>query len=363
MIFFGNIDLSVETTRWNPQRFSQNTTLNINRGMNIITVWSGYQIAAWVYDGMKPVETFERKYNSRREREYIKRHERKWIEEPEQKLLRTKDDAKRMEPGDTLFVSHSKLQEWTQDFLPHIETDFVLINIPFPMRYLDFVHTVAPNITNHPNMIAWFSTNIQKSTGGAHNHPNVHPFPIGLKDKMGHRDFQQPVPAYRRVFLESINKAFTKTRKVHAGHLGSTIPSRNGIPSSDKLPFDQYARELAKSKYVLSPNGVHPDCHRTYEAIGLGVIPITELDPILYRHLEGARVVYQNTNWNVTWLEETLPEPDPETLNRNLVFEEYWMEHVERVVGRQLQWWDKQKSRKSRLVGFAEGNERQIGAQ
>jgi len=107
---------------------------------------------------------------------------------------------------------------------------------------------------------------------------------------------------------------------------------------------------------VLSPNGDHPDCHRTYEAIGLGVIPITELDPFLYRHLEEAPVVYQNTNWNVTWLEETLPEPDPDKLNRNLVFEEYWMEYVERIVGRELQWWDKQTSRKNRLVDFAEGN-------
>jgi len=309
--------------------------------MNIINIWSGYQITAWVYDGVKPIEG---------------KHERKWILEPEQKILRTKDDVKRMEPGDTLCVSHSKLREWTQDFLPHIETDFVLISIRFPMMYPDWVHTVAPNITNHPNMIAWFCSDIQSYTGGAHYHPKVHPFPIGLKDQMGGRAFQRPLPAYRQVFLESINKTFNKTRKVYAGSLTITIDSRREIPRSKRLPFDQYARELAKSKYVLSPNGDHPDCHRTYEAIGLGVIPITELDPFLYRHLEEAPVVYQNTNWNVTWLEETLPEPDPDKLNRNLVFEEYWMEYVERIVGRELQWWDKQTSRKNRLVDFAEGN-------
>ena len=238
--------------------------------MNIINIWSGYQITAWVYDGVKPIG---------------ERHERKWIVDPEQNLLRTKDDVKRMKPGDTLFVSHSKLQEWTQDFLPHSETDFVPINIPYPMSYPDFVHTIAPNITNHPNMIAWFSTNIQNYTGGAHYHPKVHPFLLDLKDQMGGRAFQRLIPAYREVFLESINETFNKTRKVYAGPLRNTIDSRKEIPRSKKRPFDQYARELAKSKYVLSPNGDHPDCHRTYEAIGLGV----------YRHLEEAPAVQSCT--------------------------------------------------------------------
>ena len=345
--FYSTItDRPSENLRWNPRRFSTNTTLNINRGMNIIHMFSAYQMSAWVYDGEKPP---------------VSRNmfERRWVDEPKQKLISTKEDAKRMAPGDTLYVSHSKLQEWAQDFLPHIETDFVLINTPFPMGYPDWVESIAPNITNHKNMMGWFCHNIGNYTGGQQYHAKVHPFPIGLKGNMGVggikvETYRNPVPTYRKAFLKSFNGTIPKTRKVYAGFLSRTTDSREAVPSGRKLPYGEFLNELAKSKYVISPDGDHPDCHRNYEAIGLGAVPITELDPFLYRNLKEGPVVYRNTNWNVTWLEETLPEPN--TVNRNLVFEEYWMEYIERAVGRPLQWWDKLKSQKIRLVDFAEGN-------
>lgn len=51
----------------------------------------------------------------------------------------------------------------------------------------------------------------------------------------------------------------------------------------------------------------------------MGAVPITELDPFLYRHLADGPVIFQTANWNVTDLEAKLP-PNP-TVNRNLVFE------------------------------------------
>ena len=103
-----------------------------------------------------------------------------------------------------------------------------------------------------------------------------------------------------------------------------------------------------------------------YEAIGLGTIPITQLDPRYYSHLEEGNIVYSNNDWNLTHLEETLPtveEDDEEELqpsislsaaavsgkiptkgekkpNHNMIFEEYWMEYVEQQTARPLRWWD-----------------------
>ena len=61
------------------------------------------------------------------------------------------------------------------------------------------------------------------------------------------------------------------------------------------------------------------ECYRHYEAIGLGVVPITQLDSYLYRHLQSGPVIYNTTEWNISNLEKVL---DPEPIsNRNLVFE------------------------------------------
>lgn len=43
---------------------------------------------------------------------------------------------------------------------------------------------------------------------------------------------------------------------------------------SEKLPFKDYLTELAKSYFVISPNGNGIDCHKTWEALYLKTIPI-----------------------------------------------------------------------------------------
>ena len=40
--------------------------------------------------------------------------------------------------------------------------------------------------------------------------------------------------------------------------------------------MDQYIRDLKRSKFVVSPPGKGQDCHRTWEAILFGAIPIVE---------------------------------------------------------------------------------------
>eukprot|EP00548_Thalassiothrix_antarctica_P002023 CAMPEP_0194153736 /NCGR_PEP_ID=MMETSP0152-20130528/57588_1 /TAXON_ID=1049557 /ORGANISM="Thalassiothrix antarctica, Strain L6-D1" /LENGTH=150 /DNA_ID=CAMNT_0038859247 /DNA_START=787 /DNA_END=1239 /DNA_ORIENTATION=- len=143
-----------------------------------------------------------------------------------------------------------------------------------------------------------------------------------------------------------------KTISVFAGYISQrTNKVRLDIPSGPKLGYEEYLEELARSSYVISPGGDHPDCHRHYEALGLGAIPITNLDPYLYSHLKEGPVIYNNINWNITELISILPKPVPK-VNRNIIFEEYWMEYIERVVDRSLRWWDVVGAKKSKLAAF-----------
>jgi hypothetical protein len=92
----------------------------------------------------------------------------------------------------------------------------------------------------------------------------------------------------------------------------------------------------------------------------LGSVPITNLKQEYHEHLKEADhhgVLYDNDMENLTRLQvmqERLSElPPPVTVNRNTVFEEYYMEYVEREVGRPLRWWDVVSQRPGFLDEFA----------
>ena len=68
-------------------------------------------------------------------------------------------------------------------------------------------------------------------------------------------------------------------------------------------------------------------------------MPITELDQLLFHHLLPAPVIYSNTDWNLTVLEAKL-DPYP-VVDRNLVFESYWIDWIDCVVGFNLNWHSK----------------------
>jgi hypothetical protein len=93
---------------------------------------------------------------------------------------------------------------------------------------------------------------------------------------------------------------------------------------------------MHRSKFVLAPNGDRPECFGHSEALALGTVPITELDPALYRHLSSGLVVFNNTQWNLKELTRSVPAYN--STNRRMAFQEYWMEYADQVVGRRLQW-------------------------
>lgn len=132
-----------------------------------------------------------------------------------------------------------------------------------------------------------------------------------------------------------------------SGFSRATNPQRFHIPGGPKVPVEQYLREMRESRYIVSPDGDRPECYRHYEAIGMGCMPITQMDAKTHSHLAG-NAVFNNTNWNLTTLEESL-EPNPR-VNQRLIFEEYWMEYVERIVGRPLRWYDPSRDVHSSLV-------------
>jgi hypothetical protein len=153
-------------------------------------------------------------------------------------------------------------------------------------------------------------------------------FPYGLFTK------------YPEHYLQEMQKDVEKKNFIYVGYLnkGTNKKVRKDIPRlRDKILPPMYFEGMHNSTYVLSPDGDRPECHRHYEAIGMGTMPITGLDPFLHRHLLG-NAIYNEGRWKLDELEAKLPRKP--VVNQRLVFEEYWMEYIEREMGRPLRWWD-----------------------
>jgi len=64
------------------------------------------------------------------------------------------------------------------------------------------------------------------------------------------------------------------------------------IPVSQNIYFEH----LARSKFVISPKGNGPDCHRVWESIYLGAIPVV-VDHISFSQFKHLPILFIN-DWN-----------------------------------------------------------------
>jgi len=252
---------------------------------------------------------------------------------------------------DTIYVPIVELNNFGDNMLGYLSNKVVIISGFWQFTNSGATQDTVQRLLDSEYVIHWFCQNLPRYGGENPHHQKISPFPYGLKER-GHKG-ATALNSYKKVFFQSLNKTATeKKTKIYSGYLSRTAPSRKSIPSGKKLEPEAFFRETAKSRYILSPNGDRPDCYRHYEAIGLGVVPITQLDPYLYRHLQNGPVVYNITNWNISKLEESL-DPEP-VVNRNLIFEDYWMSWVDYIVEIELNWNVDQLQRRDKDIESAQ---------
>ena len=253
-------------------------------------------------------------------------------------------EVTQLQSNDTVFVPHgAPLEHFIDNFINDLTVDIVVISGRTHNHGIadQWTYNLRINILlNNPRILYWFCQNIQLYGGENLYHAKLFPFPYGLKELYfkGKEIFR----AYKKVFYETLQGAENKSIIVYAGPLGNTNSNRSNVPHGNQfISPEEYFRKMSKSMYILSPNGDRPECYRHYEAIGLGTVPITELDPFFYRHLSNAGfhgVLFNNSNWNVSSLETKL-DLFP-VVNRNIIWENFWEDWIDDGVGRNLSWND-----------------------
>lgn len=224
----------------------------------------------------------------------------------------------------THYVCSYALTDFANRILPTLKKPAILVSgdsdVTVPIDNMD----VATHILSSPMIVAWFS---QNCVGG---HPKLHQIPIGLDyHTMSHQDMwwgKQISPRDQEDMIVRLNTTpFWKRRPKCYGNFQFAMNNRYAqidrvdaiqhIPSEsidyESCPVERKHTWESMSSYafVPSPHGNGLDCHRTWEALALGCIPVVRTSPIdsLYSGLP----VWIVKEWN-----EVTPKAMIETIER-----------------------------------------------
>jgi len=131
------------------------------------------------------------------------------------------------------------------------------------------------------------------------------PFPIGMGYKFmlfdGTIEESQIGPHNRDVICAISPWTDTNRRKAKSRLVIIKNLDKNGIKNITLDP-KVYFQELPKYKFVISPEGNGIDCHRHYEALMAGCIPILERNPHIEEKYKGCPIL-----WTTDYSEITIP--------------------------------------------------------
>lgn len=183
-----------------------------------------------------------------------------------------------------------------------------------------------------PNVRCWFSNNVTV------RHPRIQSVPIGIRLSQEIENTLRDAMAAGRqpqrnlVYLNCwrmIRNGNNPRRGIYEQFGGKDWVTTEG--GMTHIPLKDFYQGVASHPYVLSPAGAGPDCHRHWESIILGSIPIVLKNPPL-DVLDGLPVLLVNHWGEVTpeRLEKELPALR-ERFNSpamERVWFEYWKERI-----------------------------------
>lgn len=139
------------------------------------------------------------------------------------------------------------------------------------------------------------------------SHPNGDdrplPFPIGMCYRyVKYHDLNTQIGDHSKLLLVAIaitdihsKNKYRKTNRISVIHTLST----NGFINTH-LQDKEYFSTLPSYKFIASPEGRGMDCHRHYEALMAGCIPIIERNPHIEEKYKGCPILWTNDYSEIT---------------------------------------------------------------
>ena len=252
----------------------------------------------------------------------------------------------------TIYVCGELISFFINKILPKIKNTFILVSgdsdaiIPYEFMSKKLVD----QLINSPYLIKWAVQN------KVIEHKKLISIPIGLdyhtilknpshKWKLPNENnlpraqetILQSVVNSSSPFWERIPKIYVnftvQNDRFHDRHKSlNTIPSQLLIMNQTFTPRTNNWKNIVNYSFVLSPFGNGLDCHRTWEILCLGSIPVVKA-PMFKELFEGLPVLNVD-NWNqVTQdlLDQTIIEFKDKLFNYDKLTLQYWLNQIKLV--------------------------------
>ena len=249
-------------------------------------------------------------------------------------------DTDKVNDGDTIYVTIKRCEYFFQEIHPFIKSKYILVthfqDESAPRCFVQKPLLGSPKTNflkylNDDKLVAWFCRNLDLP-----DHPKMFPIPIGFWENYW-TDLNLP-------YLEKINKNLPSNlqrsilvyRNYYAPihpmrlELDKIIENKPYVIQRNRIPYSQYVKNLAITKFVLSPEGNGIDCYRTWEALYMGCIPIVKHSSIdaLFKDLP----VLLIDDWNQineNFLNQKYIEITSKKYNMDKLFAPFWLNIIQ----------------------------------
>ena len=248
--------------------------------------------------------------------------------------------------GSIVYICSSALQHFIKEIFNNLTVKIILVTGDCDETcYQDIFDNVESflQFINNDNLIHWFSQN------SIIKHKKMTQIPIGLDyhtmtnkpTKWGPKlmPLEQEdilnkiirVPFWERSYKCYSNFHFFTNTKYGYDRIDAiqNIPPKLVYYEKEHINREQTWKNQCNFAFVISPHGNGLDCHRTWEALVLGCIPIvktSELDT-LFTHLP-ILIVKKWNNVNKKLLKNTIETFKNKTFNYDKLLLSYWMQII-----------------------------------
>ena len=225
------------------------------------------------------------------------------------------NDYKNIKNNDKVYVVTSALQVFTQYILPELEknnikiklvTGACVIGVPYEISNYHRINYIKRFFVESKSIICWFTQNYDSNKSSS----KIIPIPLGLDyhtlQKKNHwwgpkqtavkqDDKLDYLYKNSRPFDNRLNKSFSYYQfQMFERHNRDRYLANDSLKGKNFNIFLDQRRDRDTTwklctayKYVISPHGNGLDCHRTYEAMCLGCMPVVKSSPLdfIYRYM------------------------------------------------------------------------------